>query len=328
MVREWITRQGSSKRRSWGGLIVVVAALLLWPSVGTATTDNLKCFKIKKDQIDRLKYTVDLDGLKLEEGCQIKSKAMYLCVPSEQTYSDPAPPGYVPSPPAPPFVCYKAKCPKTDPPPDQIANDKFGSRTVELSKTQWACVPLSSPSSASTRCCNLAMSSPYTSFGCFDYVADVNAIGEWMCNSTSPFNGNTIGDAGQVCGGLSGVCESQHSNGGSCCSVSAEGWASFCVEGPSATVADVCALFGTSGTVISNATCQVDGTCVAQFTPEQGCLRSGGTVDTAMCCTTTGDFPDTCATGACGCGPSASHEVHVCTCAAGSCFNGSECVAQ
>jgi len=262
MVREWITRQGSSKRRSWGGLIVVVAALLLWPSVGTATTDNLKCFKIKKDQIDRLKYTVDLDGLKLEEGCQIKSKAMYLCVPSEQTYSDPAPPGYVPSPPAPPFVCYKAKCPKTDPPPDQIANDKFGSRTVELSKTQWACVPLSSPSSASTRCCNLQINN--NQIGCYDFVANVSSAGEWVCTSGGQYAGSTVAPAGQVCGGLSGVCESQHSNGGSCCSV--EGSNSFpplCFEGDPEILSILCGLpFGT--TLISNGTCQVDGTCVAQ----------------------------------------------------------------
>ena len=135
MIREWMTRQGGSKRRSWGRPIVLVAALLLWPIVGTATTDNLKCFKIKKDQLDKLKYSVDLNGLKLEAGCQITSKAMYLCVPSAQTYSNAAPPGYIAAPPAPPFVCYKAKCPKTDPPPDQTAADKFGSRTVQLSKT-------------------------------------------------------------------------------------------------------------------------------------------------------------------------------------------------
>jgi hypothetical protein len=64
------------------------------------------------------------------------------------------------------------------------------------------------------------------------------------------------------------------------------------------------------------------------LTPEQGCLGSGGTVTTAMCCASTGDFPDTCAVGACGCGPSASHQVRFCMCAAGNCFNGTECVQQ
>jgi len=61
---------------------------------------------------------------------------------------------------------------------------------------------------------------------------------------------------------------------------------------------------------------------------EQGCLASGGTVTSAMCCASIGDFPDTCAIGACGCAPAASHAVHVCECAAGSCFDGSGYVRQ
>ena len=61
--------------------------------------------------------------------------------------------------------------------------------------------------------------------------------------------------------------------------------------------------------------------------PEQGCLGSGGTVTTATCCASAGDFPDTCAIGACGCPSDASHEVRLCTCANG-CFNGSACVGQ
>ncbi len=62
-------------------------------------------------------------------------------------------------------------------------------------------------------------------------------------------------------------------------------------------------------------------------TAEEACLASGGTVTSALCCTSTGDFPNTCAVGACGCSPDASHEVRVCTCGAGTCFNGSACVS-
>jgi hypothetical protein len=58
----------------------------------------------------------------------------------------------------------------------------------------------------------------------------------------------------------------------------------------------------------------------------QGCLDSGGTVTTAMCCLSTGDFPNTCAVGACGCAPEYSHEVKICNCGPDKCFNGSECV--
>jgi cysteine-rich repeat protein len=64
------------------------------------------------------------------------------------------------------------------------------------------------------------------------------------------------------------------------------------------------------------------------LTPEQGCLASGGTVMSATCRSSTSDFPDTCAIGACGCPPDASHEVRVCNCGTGSCFDGTECVSQ
>jgi hypothetical protein len=60
--------------------------------------------------------------------------------------------------------------------------------------------------------------------------------------------------------------------------------------------------------------------------PEQGCLSSGGTVASATCCASTGDFPNTCAIGVCGCPPDASHSVHVCDCGAGKCFSGRTCV--
>jgi cysteine-rich repeat protein/predicted outer membrane repeat protein len=61
---------------------------------------------------------------------------------------------------------------------------------------------------------------------------------------------------------------------------------------------------------------------------EQGCLTSGGTVSSAMCCASSGNFPNTCAIGVCGCAPAASHEVRVCDCGADSCFDSSGCVRQ
>jgi len=60
---------------------------------------------------------------------------------------------------------------------------------------------------------------------------------------------------------------------------------------------------------------------------EQACLDSGGTVATSNCCQAVSDFPDLCATGACGCDPGSSHEVRVCICAQGFCFNGQTCVS-
>jgi hypothetical protein len=57
-------------------------------------------------------------------------------------------------------------------------------------------------------------------------------------------------------------------------------------------------------------------------TPEQqGCIDSGGTASTALCCSTAPDFPDTCGIGSCGCSPEFSREVNICECGAGACFN-------
>jgi len=52
------------------------------------------------------------------------------------------------------------------------------------------------------------------------------------------------------------------------------------------------------------------------------CTTSGGTVDTRSCCSSVADFADTCGTsvGSCGCSPTNSHTVSVCTCPNGGCF--------
>jgi len=59
---------------------------------------------------------------------------------------------------------------------------------------------------------------------------------------------------------------------------------------------------------------------------EQTCLDSGGTIGTALCCQSTGDFPDTCAIGVCGCASEYSHQVKICNCGEGRCFDGVNCV--
>jgi hypothetical protein len=96
--------------------------------------------------------------------------------------------------------------------------------------------------------------------------------------------------------------------------------ASACLHGvPSGADVDV-------GLIIQAVNAALNGCGVSPA--EQGCLTSDGTVTTAMCCASTGDFPDTCAIGVCGCTPDASHAVRVCSCAAGSCFDGGGCVRQ
>jgi hypothetical protein len=78
---------------------------------------------------------------------------------------------------------------------------------------------------------------------------------------------------------------------------------------------------------IDGTMCDV-GSVEVQPIPAEGCIQSGGTVSTELCCQAVESFPNTCTTGACGCGPDASHEVDVCICPANTCFDGESCVAQ
>ena len=60
----------------------------------------------------------------------------------------------------------------------------------------------------------------------------------------------------------------------------------------------------------------------------KACVNSGGSVASALCCAQSGDFPNTCLIGACGCAPASSRQVSFCDCGAGKCFDGTECVSQ
>ena len=71
-----------------------------------------------------------------------------------------------------------------------------------------------------------------------------------------------------------------------------------------------------------------DTLCAISSEKELACINSGGTVGTSQCCAITGDFPNNCATGACGCAPEYSHEVKVCYCSIGKCFDGNTCVTE
>jgi hypothetical protein len=59
---------------------------------------------------------------------------------------------------------------------------------------------------------------------------------------------------------------------------------------------------------------------------QKACLNSGGAISTAICCGQTQDFPNNCAIGACGCSPENSHQVKICQCGEGKCFDGNSCV--
>ncbi len=79
---------------------------------------------------------------------------------------------------------------------------------------------------------------------------------------------------------------------------------------------------------IMRPTIKVIGPSPGKTEKEQACEDSGGTVTTGLCCKSVGDFPNTCAVGACACAPDNSHEVKTCDCGEGNCFNGNKCVER
>ncbi len=71
--------------------------------------------------------------------------------------------------------------------------------------------------------------------------------------------------------------------------------------------------------------------CVSQndtSSEDAACTDSGGTVSSAMCCTSASDYPNSCLIGACGCSPDNSHSVMTCQCPEGQCFDGTRCVGR
>jgi hypothetical protein len=60
---------------------------------------------------------------------------------------------------------------------------------------------------------------------------------------------------------------------------------------------------------------------------EKACINSGGQISSSSCCNSANDFPNNCLIGACGCSPTDSHQVEVCDCGEGKCFDGSGCIA-
>lgn len=67
---------------------------------------------------------------------------------------------------------------------------------------------------------------------------------------------------------------------------------------------------------------------VEPTTIEDACVNSGGTVRTQLCCKSASDFPNMCLVGPCACSPTNSHQVKICDCGEGKCWDSNigECV--
>ena len=60
----------------------------------------------------------------------------------------------------------------------------------------------------------------------------------------------------------------------------------------------------------------------------EACVNSGGEITTSLCCKSTGDYPNLCLIGPCGCSPDNSYEAKICDCGEGKCFDGNTCVPE
>jgi len=72
----------------------------------------------------------------------------------------------------------------------------------------------------------------------------------------------------------------------------------------------------------------IDGKCEGVFEENktEACINSGGEIKTSLCCKSVGDYPNLCLIGACGCSPENSHQVKICDCGEGECFDGEQCI--
>ena len=59
---------------------------------------------------------------------------------------------------------------------------------------------------------------------------------------------------------------------------------------------------------------------------EEACINSGGRITISLCCKSSGNYPNLCLIGACGCSLDNSHEINICDCGEGKCFNGTGCI--
>ena len=107
--------------------------------------NHLQCYKMRDGH--KFKAIVDLDSPQfgLADGCKVKGKAKYFCVPAVKTVREingqapsllPVTGGELDRD----YFCYMTKC-KVQPPAAQIAADQFAERNIGLIKTSMMCVP-------------------------------------------------------------------------------------------------------------------------------------------------------------------------------------------
>lgn len=113
--------------------------------------DHLQCFRIK-DALAKAQYTATFtpdDGtFPVAAGCVIKTPAKLLCVDAVKSAVTPVPPGADDGPDAVKYLCYKAKCPKSE--PVASLTDQFGTHAIVGKGTSLVCAPV--PEAAAPSC--------------------------------------------------------------------------------------------------------------------------------------------------------------------------------
>jgi hypothetical protein len=207
----------------------LLAGIVLFAGSAEAlpTPDHLQCFKIK-DAATKAAYSADLQPTNLlfpaAAGCTIAVPAKLLCIDAVKSNVSPAPPGSPEGQPAQSYLCYKTRCPKTQ--PALSVTDQFGSHPITVKSTGLVCAPINTvPVSTST---TLA---PAT---CSDGIDNGSETDVDCGGGTCPACGNGLqcllasDCASANCSG--GVCVALLANG-SACAFDGECTSTRCVDG-------------------------------------------------------------------------------------------------
>jgi len=130
-------------------LVALLSCLIAAGTVRAA--DHLQCFKVK-DSAAKTSYTADLLptdlGFPVANGCRVRVPAKLLCVDVVKTNVSPTPPGAAPGLTTQKFLCYKTKCPKTQ--PTTTVQDQFGTHNILVKATSLLCAPVPVPTTTTT----------------------------------------------------------------------------------------------------------------------------------------------------------------------------------
>ena len=223
----------------------VIGAVLFWTSLAQAQIpDHLQCFKIK-DAAAKASYLATITPTDLTfpaaAGCEIKVPAKLLCVDAVKSNVTPNPPGSDDGIAGQKYLCYKTKCPKSQ--PTASLTDQFGVHAVEVKATSLVCAPVPEPVS----CTDLTTNGDETDVDCGGSCPDC-ALGQDCVMDGDCASAFCLGG---VCSTPSATCNDAIENGAETGIDCGGGTCPDCLPGQGCLVAGDC-----TSNVCSAGTCQ------------------------------------------------------------------------